>query len=82
MQHGVMFGAGRDHVFAALLQGGGNPENRLVVRLGAAAGKHYFPRPAVQYRRHPVPGFIQRKPGFLAHGVDAGWVAVALGEIR
>ena len=81
VQDGVVFDAGGDEVIAGFVQGGSYPVQGRVVRLGAAAGEHHLAAATAQHFRHPLPGVVQGVLGLLPDGVDAGGIAVQLGEV-
>ncbi len=81
VQYGVVFGAGRDDVAAGFLQRVGGAPDGGVVGLGAAAGEYHLAVAAVERFGHALAGGVQSVAGFLPDGVDAGGVAVELGEI-
>ena len=47
MKNSVVLSAGGDNVVPRFLQGGGHALNGGIVRLGAAPGEDYLPRPAL-----------------------------------
>ena len=77
VEHGVVLkGGGNDVFFALLFSPAGGGDDGLVVGLAAAGGEDDLPRLAAQALGHGFPGGVQRLPGPLAHGVQAGGVAV------
>ena len=83
VQHGMVLKSGGNNVLLALLlsqTGGGN--NGLVVGFRSAGGEDNLPGLTAQALRHGLPGGIQGLLGLLAHGVQAGRVAVNRCHIR
>ncbi len=80
VEHGVVLkGRGDDVGLALPLAPGGHGANGLVVGLGAAGGEGDLPGVGrAQGRRHPGPGVGQGFHSCLAHGMQAGGVAVDL----
>ena len=82
VQHRVVLKRGGNNVLLALPRpdaGGG--DDGLVVRLAAAGGKCDLLKAAPETGGHPPPCVGQRLGGLLAHGVQAGGVAVVRLEI-
>ena len=82
VQHGVVFKLGGDQVPLALpgAQAGGGDDG-LIVGLGAAGGEIDLPGIGVEAAGHGLPGLLQRLLGVLTEGIQAGGVAVLLGQI-
>ena len=80
VEHGVVLKGGGDDVGLALaFAPDGHGTNGLVVRLRATGGEGDLPGTGRAQRRcHPGPGFGQGLHGGLAHGMQAGGVAVDL----
>ena len=55
--------------------------NGRIVRFGAAAGEHHFAGSAAQHLGYPLPRIVEGVTRLLPDGVDAGRIAVQLGEI-
>ena len=84
VENGVVLDGGGDDVAGLFTLEGhqlGHPTQGPVVRLGAAGGKINLLRLGVQTAGHRGPGLLQVALGLLAEGVQAGGVAVALGEV-
>ena len=80
VKHGFVFDSRGNDVLRGS-RGGDDAEDRVVVGLGAAAGKDNFLRAGVEERGHLIARGFDRGPGALAEGVDRGGVAKIGGEI-
>ena len=77
VEHGVMLkGGGDDVLFALQRTPSGGGDNGLVVGLAAAGGEDDLLGVAAQAPGHGLPGALQGFGGPLAHGVQAGGIAV------
>ena len=83
VQHRVMLKLGRDQVLFALARAqAGSGHNGLVVGLAAAGGEVDFPGAGgAQAGGHGGPGLRHGLGGLLGEGVEAGGVAVILGQV-
>ena len=83
VQHGMVLKSSGNNVLLALfLSQTGSGDDGLVVGFGAAGRENDLPGLAAQALRHGFPGGVQGFLSPLAHGVQAGGVAVNGGHIR
>jgi len=69
-------------VVASFLQCGSHALYGSIVRFRATAGENHLSGSAIENSRHPFPRLVQSVASPLAHGVNAGWIAKHLGEVR
>ena len=82
MQDCVMLDGRGDDVVARGAKGHRAALDCRVVGLGAAAGEYDLVGAAFQRLRHDVPRILQRLPGALPNGVDAGRIAEGFLQVR